>query len=171
MSTPRKKRATKKTVPVTAPKRAPVLNQPSILTEVRELILTARERVAQAVNAGLTMLYWQIGTRIRQDILKEKRAEYGEEILQTLSARLLFEFFPSRRRTRSNSAHCSTRSADGTSGTRHIRRKSSPVDSWPSLPARGSLFSGRPAHRRRSRMNSVGRFRWAYGAMPSAIHW
>src|SRR5437764_1321335 len=41
MSTPRKKRATKKTVPVTAPKRAPVLTQPSILIEVRELILTA----------------------------------------------------------------------------------------------------------------------------------
>ena len=48
-------------------------------SDIRELILAARESVAQAVNAGLTTLYWQIGTRIRQDILKEKRAEYGRE--------------------------------------------------------------------------------------------
>jgi predicted nuclease of restriction endonuclease-like (RecB) superfamily len=40
----------------------------------------------------LTILYWQIGNRIHQDILKEKRAEYGEEILPTLSAKLVPEF-------------------------------------------------------------------------------
>jgi hypothetical protein len=38
------------------------------------------------------MQYWQIGQRIRMDVLKEKRAEYGEEILPTLSARLVLEF-------------------------------------------------------------------------------
>jgi len=40
----------------------------------------------------LTILYWQIGSRIRQDILKKKRASYGEEILPTLSAKLVPEF-------------------------------------------------------------------------------
>ena len=65
------------------------MTQQAVLTEVRELILTARQRVAQAVNAGLTLLYWQIGIRIRQDILKKRRAEYGEEILPTLSAELV----------------------------------------------------------------------------------
>ena len=44
-----------------------------LLTEVRALILEARQRVAQTVNAGLTLLYWNIGTRIRKDILKERR--------------------------------------------------------------------------------------------------
>jgi len=48
--------------------------------------------VAVTVNAGLTLLYWQIGNRVRQDILKEKRARYGEEILPTLSAKLVPEF-------------------------------------------------------------------------------
>jgi hypothetical protein len=48
--------------------------------------------VAVTVNAGLTILYWQIGSRIRQDILKEKRAEYGEEIISTLSIQLVKEF-------------------------------------------------------------------------------
>jgi hypothetical protein len=56
------------------------------------LIETARHNVAVTVNASLTILYWQIGNRIRQDILKEKRARYGEEILPTLSAKLVPEF-------------------------------------------------------------------------------
>jgi predicted nuclease of restriction endonuclease-like (RecB) superfamily len=48
--------------------------------------------VAQAVNAGLTALYWQIGTRIHRDILKERRAEYGVAIVATLSRQLVPEF-------------------------------------------------------------------------------
>lgn len=63
-----------------------------LLADVRELIETARTQVAQAVNAGLTMLYWHIGVRIRRDILKEKRAEYGEAIVHALSAQLVVEF-------------------------------------------------------------------------------
>ena len=64
----------------------------ALLSDVRELILEARGQVAQAVNAGLTMLYWQVGQRIRQDTLKEKRAEYGEKIVVSLSRQLEKEF-------------------------------------------------------------------------------
>lgn len=63
-----------------------------LLSDLRGLILVARQQVAQTVNVGLTMLYWRLGTRIRNDILKEKRAEYGQEILQSLSAKLAAEF-------------------------------------------------------------------------------
>ena len=63
-----------------------------LLTDVRELILTTRQTVAQGVNSALVLLYWNIGQRIRMDILKEKRAEYGEKILHTLSAKLTVEF-------------------------------------------------------------------------------
>jgi predicted nuclease of restriction endonuclease-like (RecB) superfamily len=63
-----------------------------LLTDVRELILTTRQTVAQGVNSALVLLYWNIGQRIRMDILKEKRAEYGEKILHTLSAKLTEEF-------------------------------------------------------------------------------
>jgi hypothetical protein len=48
--------------------------------------------MAQTVNTGSTMLYWQIGTRIRQDILKEKRAGYGEKIVYALGAQLTPDF-------------------------------------------------------------------------------
>lgn len=73
---------------------APEVAQPSsaLLAEVRDLVLEARQQTARAVNAGLTLLYWQVGDRIRREILRERRAEYGGEILQTLSAKLEAEF-------------------------------------------------------------------------------
>jgi predicted nuclease of restriction endonuclease-like (RecB) superfamily len=63
-----------------------------LLAEVREMILATRQTVAQGVNSALVRLYWQIGQRIRTDILKTKRATYGGEILQALSAKLALEF-------------------------------------------------------------------------------
>jgi predicted nuclease of restriction endonuclease-like (RecB) superfamily len=66
--------------------------EPALVSQVRELILAARQTVARGVNAALVMLYWKVGDRIRKDILREQRAEYGEEILPTLSAKLLPEF-------------------------------------------------------------------------------
>ncbi len=63
-----------------------------LLSDVRQLILSAREGVARTVNASLSALYWQVGNRIRKDIFKEKRAEYGQQIVSTLSAQLEAEF-------------------------------------------------------------------------------
>jgi predicted nuclease of restriction endonuclease-like (RecB) superfamily len=63
-----------------------------LLADVRGLILAAREGVARAVNSGLVLLYWEIGRRIRQDILREKRAEYGDQIVYALSRQLTVEF-------------------------------------------------------------------------------
>ena len=75
-----------------SPKTGRVPAAKPLLTDVRALILDARQRVAQTVNAGLTSLYWNIGARIRKDILKEKRAEYGAEIVQSLTGQLTVEF-------------------------------------------------------------------------------
>jgi hypothetical protein len=30
------------------------------------------------------LLYWQVGDRIRREVIQEKRADYGDEIIQTL---------------------------------------------------------------------------------------
>jgi hypothetical protein len=59
------------------------------LREVWELIFASRGHVAQVVDAALTMLYWKVGARIRREILREKRAKYGEKIVAT-STRALF---------------------------------------------------------------------------------
>lgn len=63
-----------------------------LLQDIKDLIMEARTTVAVAVNASLTMLYWRIGNRIQQEILKDKRAEYGKKILATLSQELNAEF-------------------------------------------------------------------------------
>jgi len=63
-----------------------------LLADVRDIILESRQQIARAVNAGLTLLYWQVGDRIRREIPKERRAVYGAEILRTLSLRLEAEF-------------------------------------------------------------------------------
>jgi len=64
----------------------------ALLKDLRDLIATARQDVARQVNAALVLLYWPVGKRIKQDILKEKRAGYGEQILPTLSAELMKDF-------------------------------------------------------------------------------
>ncbi len=64
----------------------------TLLTDVRGMILTARQTVAQGFNAALVVLYWKIGQRIRKDILKERRADYGEKIFYALSRKLTTEF-------------------------------------------------------------------------------
>ena len=64
----------------------------TLLRDLRELIASTRGSVAQAVNSSLVMLYWRIGQRIRQDILKGKRAEYGKETVHALSTELAGEF-------------------------------------------------------------------------------
>jgi len=63
-----------------------------LLKDLRELINTARQDVARQVNSSLVLLYWRVGKRIRQDILREKRAEYGEEIVSAVSRELTAEF-------------------------------------------------------------------------------
>jgi predicted nuclease of restriction endonuclease-like (RecB) superfamily len=52
------------------------------------LIETAKAETAVYVNAKVSLLYWNIGAVINKDILQNKRATYGNEILATLSQQL-----------------------------------------------------------------------------------
>ncbi|MXX12754.1 MAG: DUF1016 domain-containing protein [Gemmatimonadetes bacterium] len=63
-----------------------------LAADVRSMITQTRDGVARTVNTGLTLLYWRIGKRIHHEILDEKRAEYGKEIIATLSQQLVEEF-------------------------------------------------------------------------------
>jgi predicted nuclease of restriction endonuclease-like (RecB) superfamily len=56
------------------------------------MIEDARKMVSQTVNSGMTLLYWNIGRRINEEVLQNKRAEYGKQILPTLSAKLVDEY-------------------------------------------------------------------------------
>jgi len=66
----------------------------ALLGDIRSMIEASRQRVATTVNTELALLYWQIGTRIRQDVLRNERAEYGKQVVEGLAARLTEEFGP-----------------------------------------------------------------------------
>ncbi|MBI1293024.1 DUF1016 family protein [bacterium] len=71
---------------------SPPTLQPSLLSDLRGLIQETRGRVAAAVNASMTLLYWRIGERINREILMGERAEYGKEIVATVAQQLSAEF-------------------------------------------------------------------------------
>ena len=64
----------------------------ALLPDLRQMILAARERVARTLDTTLVALNWEIGRRIRQDILNEQRAAYGEQIVTALGRQLSREF-------------------------------------------------------------------------------
>jgi len=68
------------------------VDAPALLSELRELIHSARQRVATVANAEQTMLYWRIGKRVAAENLIDGRAEYGKQILVTVSQQLEVEF-------------------------------------------------------------------------------
>jgi hypothetical protein len=63
-----------------------------LVEELRQLINETRNRVAATVNSELTMLYWHIGTRIRTEVLQNERAEYGKQIVATVSQQLTADY-------------------------------------------------------------------------------
>jgi len=63
-----------------------------LIEDIRTLIEETRSAVAVAVNAGLTVMYWRVGKRIQEDVLKSERASYGDEIVSTLSRQLSADY-------------------------------------------------------------------------------
>ena len=60
----------------------------TLFSEIRQLIGAAKQRAAIAINAEITMLYWQVGDRIQTEILQRQRAEYGKQVITELSRNL-----------------------------------------------------------------------------------
>lgn len=72
-----------------------ILNGPetiTLLSDIRSFIEVARRHVSTTINTEMVLLYWHIGDRIHQDILNMERAEYGKQIVQTVSGQLTAEY-------------------------------------------------------------------------------
>jgi predicted nuclease of restriction endonuclease-like (RecB) superfamily len=67
-------------------------DEAALLTDLRTLVRSARQRLAASVNATYTLLCWQLGRRLLRDSLQEGRAAYGKQILATVSQELAAEF-------------------------------------------------------------------------------
>lgn len=59
---------------------------------ISSLIEQSRKQVALIVNQEMTLLYWYIGRTINNTLLKNKRADYGETIIATLSQQLTIAY-------------------------------------------------------------------------------
>ena len=64
----------------------------SLHAELRSLIASSRQRLAGAVNAELTRLYWTLGQRLRTEVLGDARASYGTQLLDQLGKQVANEF-------------------------------------------------------------------------------
>lgn len=64
----------------------------SLFKSVIKLIEESRSRTALEINSEITLLYWNIGKYIREDILKNNRADYGQRIVKSLSERLTNQY-------------------------------------------------------------------------------
>ncbi|GEM_PF-4478663 len=65
----------------------------NLLEQIKNLIEQTKNNVAVAVNSSMTMMYWKIGNKINQNILNNQRAEYGKEIVATVSQKLSWSHF------------------------------------------------------------------------------
>ena len=59
-----------------------------LMQQLRELIENTRKRVASVVNDETTQLYWNVGNAINTFVLQGSRAEYGKQIVVSVSRQL-----------------------------------------------------------------------------------
>ena len=65
----------------------------SLHAELRTLIASSRQRLAGAVNAELTRLYWSVGERLCTEVLGgADRAKYGDQLINRVGEQLAQEF-------------------------------------------------------------------------------
>jgi hypothetical protein len=56
-----------------------------LFKDLANLIEDGRQYVAHTVNTTLSLLYWKIGKRINAEVLQNKRAQYGKQIISSVS--------------------------------------------------------------------------------------
>ena len=64
----------------------------NIYDNIKELVIDARNKVYTTVNVEMLNLYWNIGKIIMAIQKGDKRASYGDAILDKLSKKLTNEF-------------------------------------------------------------------------------
>lgn len=65
-----------------------VFIETDLFDELSILVEQTQQQVIVQNNSSLTLLFWEIGFRINDTILQNKRAEYGKQIVSALSVQL-----------------------------------------------------------------------------------
>jgi predicted nuclease of restriction endonuclease-like (RecB) superfamily len=69
-----------------------IKNEDQLILDIRGLIDQSKSNIARTINSQMTMLYWHIGKRIREEVMQEGRAEYGKHVLKNLANILSAEY-------------------------------------------------------------------------------
>ncbi|GHU19155.1 hypothetical protein FACS189475_05880 [Betaproteobacteria bacterium] len=69
-------------------KSTPNLPENVLYSDICGIIEGTRTRLATTVNAEICLLHWHVGNRIKTDILDNKRADYGKQIVKNLAEKL-----------------------------------------------------------------------------------
>jgi len=64
----------------------------NLLNDLVTIIEQGKEQAVAQVNSTMTLVFWQVGKRINEDILQHKRAEYGMKVIPTLSTQLVKQY-------------------------------------------------------------------------------
>lgn len=59
-----------------------------LYNDVCHIIDGARDRMATYANTEACLTNWYVGKRIKEDVLYNKRAEYGKQVIKNLSVKL-----------------------------------------------------------------------------------
>lgn len=64
-------------------------NEQDLFNEIATLVEQSKQQITVQVNSTLTLLFWHVGNRINEFVLQHERAEYGKQIVVTLSRQLV----------------------------------------------------------------------------------
>lgn len=69
-------------------KEIDLFNTKALFNELSVLIEQSKQQINVAANSALTLLFWQVGKRINEEVLTNERAEYGKQIVVTVAQQL-----------------------------------------------------------------------------------
>ena len=64
----------------------------NLFIKISALIEQSKNTTIKQVNSSISQLFWHIGSLIKKNILLDKRAEYGQRIVVTLSRQLVLKY-------------------------------------------------------------------------------
>lgn len=64
----------------------------NFINTLKTIISQSKRQAVNNVNNILTLMYWDIGNKINEEVLKNSRAEYGKSIVATVSRQLVLEY-------------------------------------------------------------------------------
>lgn len=69
-----------------------ISNIDNLYDKIAQRIEIAKRNVAIKINNEMTILYWNIGKEIIENVLNNNKAEYGKSVIKKLSQRLTLEY-------------------------------------------------------------------------------